>query len=175
MTDEHNRDVAGFSGDAVVNTDHLDRLAARSIRFENATCTNPVCTPSRMCMMTGKEAHRCGAWSNHWPIYPEHPTWPAHFAAHGYSTCLVGKMHFGGRDQMNGFQHRPYGDLRHGLGHQPDPLSMYPGYANPESAGITEVPESLIQDVVVTRETLAFLREHQDREPAHTINLIRIE
>ncbi len=165
MTDEHNRDVAGFSGDAIVNTDHLDRLAARSIRFENASCTYPVCTPSRMCMMTGREAHRCGAWSNHWPIFPEYGTWPAHFGAHGYRTCLVGKMHFGGRDQMNGFQHRPYGDLRHGLGHQPDPLSMYPGYANPESAGITELPESLIQDVVVTRETLAFLREHQDCEP----------
>lgn len=165
MTDEHNREVAGYSGDPIIRTDHLDRLAARSVRFEHATCTNPVCTPSRMSMMTGREAHRCGAWSNHWTLFPEHRTWPAHFADHGYRTCLVGKMHFGGRDQMNGFQHRPYGDLRHGLGHQPDPIHMYPGYANAESAGITEIPESLIQDVVVTRETLAFLNEHQDCEP----------
>jgi choline-sulfatase len=165
MTDEHNRDVAGFAGDPVVDTANLDRLAARGVRFDNATCTSPLCTPSRMSMMTGRDAHRCSAWSNHWILFPEHLTWPAHFAAHGYRTCLVGKMHFGGRDQMNGFQHRPYGDLRHALGHQPDPLHMYPGYANAESAGVTEVPESLIQDVVVTRETLAFLLEHDSREP----------
>jgi len=165
MTDEHTRSVAGFAGDSIVNTQNLDRLAARSVQFAAATCTNPVCTPSRMSMMTGMDAHRCSAWSNHWVLFPEHLTWPSHFAAHGYRTALIGKMHFGGADQMNGFQHRPYGDLRHGLGHQPDPLHLYPGYDNPESAGISEVPESLMQDVVVTRESLAFLLEHHDREP----------
>ena len=166
MTDEHNREVAGFAGDDIVDTRNLDGLAARSVRFGNAVCTYPVCTPSRMSLLTGLEAHNCAAWSNHWVLFPEHVTWPAHFAAHGYRTCLVGKMHFGGRDQMNGFQSRPYGDLRHGLGHQPDPLSMFPGYANAESAGVTEVPESLLQDVVVTRETLAHIREVSDEDPA---------
>ena len=162
MTDEHHRDVAGFAGDDIVQTENLDRLAARSVQFNNATCSNPVCTPSRMTMLTGLEAHRCAAWSNHWIIFPERTTWPEHFAAHGYRTALVGKMHFGGRDQMQGFQHRPYGDLRHGLGHQPEPLTMFPGYHQALSAGISEIPESLMQDVVVTRETLAFLLEHQD-------------
>ena len=165
LTDEHAPDVAGFAGDSVVQTQNLDRLAARSLRFESASCTNPVCTPSRMSMLCGKEAHRCAAWGNHWVIFPKHTTWPAHFATHGYATALVGKMHFGGRDQMQGFQSRPYGDLRHGLGHQPDPLHMFPGYANAESAGVTEIPESLLQDVVVTRESLAWLLEQHDREP----------
>lgn len=118
-----------------------------------------------MSMLCGKEAHRCAAWSNHWIIFPEQTTWPAHFAAHGYATALVGKMHFGGKDQMQGFQSRPYGDLRHGLGHQPDPLHMFPGYSGFESAGVTEIPESLLQDVVVTRESLAWLLEQHDREP----------
>lgn len=166
LSDEHARDVAGFAGDRVVQTRNLDRLAERSVRFDGATCTNPVCTPSRMSILCGRDAHRCGAWSNHWVIFPEHTTWPAHFAAHGYRTCLVGKMHFGGHDQMQGFQRRPYGDLRHGLGHQPDPLSKFPGYANPESAGVTEIPESLIADVVTTRESLAYLLEHGDAHPA---------
>lgn len=165
MTDQHARDVAGFSGDKIVQTQHLDDLASRSIEFTSAICSSPVCTPSRMSMLTGKDVHRCAAWNNHWILFPEHATWPAHFASHGYRTCLVGKMHFGGRDQMNGFQVRPYGDLKHGLGHQPEPLSMFPGYAHAESAGETEIPESLISDVVTTRETLAFLREHTDKEP----------
>ena len=64
---------------------------------------------------------------------------------------------------MQGFQYRPYGDLKHGLGHQPEPLALFPGYNAAESAGVTEIPESMIQDVVVTRETLAFLLEQHDQ------------
>ena len=165
MTDEHAPKVAGYAGDTIVQTQHLDALAAHSVQFDNAICPVPVCTASRMCMLTAKEAHRCAGWQNHWIIFPEHTTWPAHFAAHGYRTCLVGKMHFGGRDQMQGFQVRPYGDLRHGLGHQPEPIELFPAYEAARSAGITEIPESLLQDVVVTRETLAFLLEHHDTEP----------
>ena len=165
MTDAHSPRIAGFAGDPDARTENLDRLAAGGTVFDNAFCANPVCTPSRMSMMCSKEAHRCAAWSNHWIIFPEHVTWPGHFADHGYRTCLVGKMHYGGGNQMNGFQHRPYGDLRHGLGHQPDPLHMYPGYAHVESAGITEVPESLTQDVVVSREALSFVLEHHDAQP----------
>lgn len=165
MTDQHHPSIAGFAGDPVVRTQHLDRLAERSVQFKTAVCASPVCTPSRMCLLTGKESHRCAGWNNHWVIFPEHITWPGHLAEHGYTTCLVGKMHFGGRDQMNGFQHRPYGDLRHGLGHQPEPLSMFPAYNHAESAGVTEIPDSLHQDVIVTRETLAFLLEHADTQP----------
>ena len=165
LTDQHTPRIAGFAGDTCVRTQHLDALAAQSVRFDTAVCPAPVCTPSRMSLMTGKECHRCAAWNNHWIIFPEHTTWPAHFAEHGYRTCLIGKMHFGGRDQMQGFAVRPYGDLRHGLGHQPDPIDLFPAYAGPSGAGVTEIPESLIQDVVVTRETLAFLLEHHDREP----------
>jgi len=164
LTDQHAPHIAGFAGDSLVRTQHLDSLASRSFQFDGATCASPCCTPSRMCMLTGKDVHRCSAWNNHWIIFPEHVTWPAHFAAHGYRTCLVGKMHFGGRDQMQGFQHRPYGDLRHGLGHQPDPINLFPAYSGPLGAGITEIPESLLQDVVVTRETIAFLLEHQDSQ-----------
>jgi len=165
FSDEHRPDVAGFAGNDTVRTQNLDQLAEQSIRFTNASCTSPVCTSSRMSLLCGKDIHNCAAWNNHWAIFPEHTTWPEHFANHGYSTCLVGKMHFGGKDQLNGFQHRPYGDFRHGLGHQPDPLSKYPGYDNPQSGGITELPESLLQDNIVTRESLAFLLEHHDKTP----------
>ena len=165
VTDQHNARVAGFAGDPVVRTQHLDRLAQRSVQFDRAVCASPCCTPSRMAMLTVKDIHHCSAWNSHWVIFPEHVTWPAHFAAHGYRTCLVGKMHFGGRDQMQGFQRRPYGDLRHGLGHQPDPIALFPAYHGPTKVGVTEIPESLAQDKVVARESLAFVLEHADREP----------
>jgi len=66
---------------------------------------------------------------------------------------------------MNGFQVRPYGDLWHGLGHQPEPMELFPGYAGPESAAATEIPESLLSDIVITRETTSFLLEHNSKEP----------
>jgi len=165
LTDQHAPDISGFAGDPVVRTQNLDTLAARSVQFENAVCSSPVCTASRMSMLTGKEPHHCSAWNNHWIIFPEHLTWPGHFADNGYRTCLVGKMHLGGRNQMAGFQYRPYGDLRHGVGHQPEPMKYFPGYPFVRSAGETEIPESLLQDVVVSREALAFVLEHNDKQP----------
>jgi len=165
MTDQHAPRVAGFAGDTVVGTANLDALAARSVQFDAAICASPVCTPSRMCLLTGKDVHHCSAWNNHWVIFPEHTTWPGHFAKYGYTTCLVGKMHFGGSDQMQGFQHRPYGDLRHGLGHQPDPIDLFPAYHGPTLVGETEIPESLLQEHIVTREALSFLEEHHSRTP----------
>ena len=165
LSDQHAADVAGYAGDLVVRTQNLDALAARSVQLTSAVCASPVCTPSRISILTGKEPHHANAWEGHWPVFPEHVTWPGHFAAHGYRTCLVGKMHVGGKDQMFGFQHRPYGDLRHGVSHQPEPIDLFPGYDHVESAGVTEIPESLLQDVVVTRETLSFVLEHADREP----------
>lgn len=165
MTDQHNPRIAGFAGNDVVQTAHLDRLASRSVQFETAICASPCCTPSRMSMLCGKDVHHCSAWNNHWVIFPEHKTWPAHFGDHGYSTCLVGKMNFGGRDQMQGFQYRPYGDLRHGLGNQPDPIDLFPAYHGPTLVGETQIPESLLQENVTTRETLAWILEHYDAQP----------
>lgn len=165
LTDQHHWHLTGYAGNSIVQTPNLDRLAERSVNFTSATCPSPLCTPSRMCMLTGKEAHRCSAWSNHWIIFPEHTTWPAHFSAQGYHSALLGKMHLGGKNQMAGFQHRPYGDLRHGLGHQPDPISLFPGYHGMSGAGVTEIPESLIQENVVTRESLAFILESASAEP----------
>jgi choline-sulfatase len=166
LSDQHRKEITGYEGDPYIQTPHLDTLADNSVVFDTAVCPNPLCTPARIAMLTGKEAHHCSAYTNHWPVFPEHLTWPTHFANHGYRTCLVGKMHLGGKNQMAGFQHRPYGDLRHGVGHQPDPLSMFPGYANVRSAGATEIPETLLQDFVVAHESLAFIREHVDREPS---------
>ena len=165
LSDQHDKTVAGYEGDTIIQTKHLDALAAQSVIFDTAITPVPLCSPARICMLTGKEAHNCSAYTNHWPVFPEHVTWPEHFSQNGYRTCLVGKMHLGGKNQLAGFQHRPYGDLRHGVGHQPDPLSKFPSYDNIRSAGVTEIPETLVHDFVVAHESLSFIREHVDQEP----------
>ena len=159
-----------------MRTPNLDRLAETGSYFEKAYCQVPLCTPSRMCVLTGKHAHRCSAWRNGSVLFPELLTMPAHFAQHGYTTCLVGKMHFGGQDQYHGFQHRPYGDLRGTSGEQQDPLpgshrdrkhptSLGPFRERTLQAGITEIPVSCLQESVVNIETIEFLREHPVEKP----------
>ena len=174
MSDEHSPHATGCGGNSIVQTPNLDRLADTGTCFEKAYCQVPLCTPSRMCMLTGRHAHRCSAWRNRSVLFPEHLTMPAHFAQHGYTTCLVGKMHFGGREQYHGFQYRPYGDLRGNAGHQPDPLpgasrtrptSLGRYRPRTQLAGVTEIPVSLLQESVVNVETIEFLRECPREKP----------
>ena len=47
-SDQHNPFVAGCYGDPLVETPHLDRLAANGATFDAAYCTSPICVPSRM-------------------------------------------------------------------------------------------------------------------------------
>lgn len=173
LTDQHNPHIAGFAGNRIVNTQALDRLASRSTRFEAAYCQSPLCVPSRMSLLTGKYAYRCSAWDNGSALFPEHVTLPTWLAQHGYVTSAVGKMHFRGAEQMHGFQHRPYGDLVEGRfpAHQPDPPDTADGRWNRHSvgrfpfAGPTSLPESMLVDGTVTRESLAWLLDFAGASP----------
>jgi choline-sulfatase len=165
ISDEHHFGVSGYAGDSVIETPALDDLARRGVSFDAAYCQAPICTPSRMSLLTGKNTSNCSVWSNHWVLCPEHRTIADHFAAAGYATSLVGKMHFGGRDQYHGFQSRPYGDLRHGGGHQPDPIDMFPNKGGVVHAGPSEIPESLQQETIVSIETAAWIKEHRAANP----------
>ncbi|MGH8675839.1 MAG: sulfatase-like hydrolase/transferase, partial [Burkholderiales bacterium] len=46
MSDEHNPKIAGYAGHSIVQTPHLDALAARGTVFRNAWTTSPVCIPA---------------------------------------------------------------------------------------------------------------------------------
>jgi choline-sulfatase len=172
MSDEHSFRYMGHvpenAGGEPVDTPTLDRLAARGTVFTDAYCQMPLCTPSRICQLTGLEVRKSGAWNNQSVLRPELDTLPKAFARAGYETCLVGKMHLGGNQQFAGFRCRPYGDLTGKTGHQNEPLddpNAHGMRARTLGAGVTQIPESLIQDEVVAHETVAFLREHRAAHP----------
>ena len=152
-----------------VQTPVLDGLAKHGAYFSNAYCQSPLCTPSRICLLTGRSPMTSGGWANGSYLKPEIPTVASAFADAGYATCLVGKMHLGGANQMAGFENRPYGDLTGGAGHQRDPLSKREGGFEMRSrtadAGLTEIPESALQEQVIVRETVTHLREQTAAEP----------
>ena len=75
-------------GSREYSTPRLDALAAGGIRFENCHST-PLCTPSRVNLMSGK--------SNvfnyfDFGVYPKgEPTFGNYFKDHGYATAVAGK------------------------------------------------------------------------------------
>jgi choline-sulfatase len=194
LSDEHSFRFLGHvpyeDGGEDVATPALDLLAGRSAAFAHAYCASPLCVPSRMCLLTGLEAQRAGGWNNASILDPAVDTLPKMLERAGYATCLVGKMHFGGKLQFHGFRHRPYGDLMGNASHQfEDTIATRSGdgaaytgaqaggnsddgndvgddlAARTRDAGTTKIPESLIVDQVIADETTAFLREQHAREP----------
>lgn len=105
MSDQHKRDCLGAAGDPVARTPQLDALARSSVRFTNAYCTNPVCTPSRASILTGLYTHNHQTWSNATPWPYDHKTIAHAFGRAGYMTALIGKMHFVDA-QTHGFDYR---------------------------------------------------------------------
>lgn len=160
--------LEGQTGEPV-QTPVLDGLAKHGAYFSSAYCQSPLCTPSRICLLTGRSPMTSGGWANGSYLKPEIPTVASAFADAGYATCLVGKMHLGGANQMAGFESRPYGDLTGGAGHQRDPLSKseagFEMRSRTADAGLTEIPESALQEQVIVRETVTYLREQTAAEP----------
>ena len=95
FTDEQFAGVLGAAGSPGLKTPALDALAASGVRFENAYCTYPLCTPSRASLMTGRMPHEVGITNNVQPL-PESGRqqemgWL--FRNAGYDTAYAGKWH----------------------------------------------------------------------------------
>ena len=54
MTDQQRYDSLGCYGFEAAHTPHLDQLAKEGVLFENNYVPNPICTPSRSSLWTGK-------------------------------------------------------------------------------------------------------------------------
>jgi choline-sulfatase len=98
-------------GNTIVKTPHLNALAEDGTLFENAYCNNPVCAPSRFSMMSGQLSSRIGAFDNASEFPASVPTFAHYLRNLGYKTCLSGKMHFVGPDQLHGFEERLTTDI----------------------------------------------------------------
>jgi choline-sulfatase len=106
MADQLAPQFLGAYGHAVVRSPHIDALAARGVVFDSAYCNAPLCAPARYVMMTGRLPSRIGAWDNAAELSAEIPTFAHYLSSLGYRTCLTGKMHFCGPDQLHGFHER---------------------------------------------------------------------
>ncbi|NNJ27336.1 sulfatase family protein [Alienimonas chondri] len=84
----------GYQGELLVNTPHVDRLAADGVVFENAYVTAPVCSACRSALITGMyqtsigaHHHRSSRGTHKIRLPAPVVTTPELFRAAGYYTC----------------------------------------------------------------------------------------
>lgn len=90
---------------------NLRALADRSARFANAYTASPLCAPARAAFMSGQLPRRTRVYDNAAEFASDIPTYAHHLRRAGWHTCLSGKMHFVGPDQMHGFEERLTTDI----------------------------------------------------------------
>jgi len=91
--DQLNARCLGFTGDNKIKTPHLDSLAEKAYIFENAYCNNPICTPSRMSLLSGLYPSTHGYYGLYGQEPPNITSMFRYFSDHGYRTGALGKLH----------------------------------------------------------------------------------
>ena len=96
MADDMGYECLGTYGSAEYSTPNLDKLAADGVKF-NQAFSQPLCTPSRVKIMTGK--HNFRNYTHFGYLNPDQETFGNLLKNVGYKTCIVGKW------QLNGIYH----------------------------------------------------------------------
>ncbi|WP_299292770.1 choline-sulfatase [uncultured Tateyamaria sp.] len=161
---------------------NLKALAARSTRFRNAYTASPLCAPGRAAFMSGQLPSATGVYDNAAEFASSIPTYAHHLRRAGYQTCLSGKMHFVGPDQLHGFEERLTTDV------YPPDFGWTPDYRKPgeridwwyhnmgsvTGAGVAEITNQLEYDDEVayhaTRKIYDLGRGHDARPWCLTVS-----
>lgn len=105
--DDLNDWVGFLGGHPQTQTPNMDRLAAQGLVFENASCSSVCCNPSRSALMSGKNCHTTGLYSNgqHMrenEVLKDAVMIPQYFSKHGYTSLARGKIyHHAGMDPQS--------------------------------------------------------------------------
>lgn len=93
--------VTGLAPD--VQTPSLDALASQGTRFTQAYVTSPICSTSRLGLMTGTYTQRTGGYfyGEEGAISPKLETMAEMLKKQGYRTGYVGKYHYGYHDSQS--------------------------------------------------------------------------
>lgn len=127
LTDDHRYDLLGITGNKLIQTPHLDKLATDGILFTNAHVTSAICTPSRASIFLSQFERKHGvnfnsgtsvsstAWEKSYPVI---------LRKNGYYTAYIGKNHvpIGEGGYNSGVMEASFDYWYAGHGH----LSFYP-------------------------------------------------
>ncbi len=153
------------------DTPNIDKLAKNGVRFTNAYAANPVCSPTRAALMTGKHPNRVDItdWipgddpkkrpllgpQDRNELALEETTIAEKLKEKGYKTCFIGKWHLGDKGYFpedQGF------DINIGGHHRGSPPGgYYSPYKNPK---LTDGPKGEYLTDRLTTEGIKFINEN---------------
>ena len=109
LTDDQGYGDLGCHGNPVIDTPHMDGLHDQSVRLADFH-VDPMCSPTRAALMTGRYSARTGVWSTlrgRYMLRRDETTMADAFAGSGYRAGIFGKWHLGDtypyRPQDRGF------------------------------------------------------------------------
>ncbi len=152
-------------GATLVQTPHLDRLAAEGARLTNFFVTSAVCTPSRGCFFTGRYPHAHGAWHNDLPLNRDEITIGQALKNAGYRTGYCGKWHLDGDSKpgwMTPDRSMGFDECRHmfNRGHWKEIREAADGTPSVTEYTAMGDARSFTTDYLATK-TIDFLRRHR--------------
>jgi arylsulfatase A-like enzyme len=115
FSDQQSWDMLGCAGNLQIKTPNLDAFAREGIRFEHAVANNPVCTPCRSMLISGRHPLWNNCFDNDRRLLTEQEIGPGmgHILRDaGYRMGYVGKWHLYGGDRDRPI---PAGPDRHGF------------------------------------------------------------
>lgn len=101
LADDLGHGDLGVTGAKDIRTPNLDRMAAEGTRFTHAYANAPVCTPTRVALLTGRYQQRAGmsrvifVKERDLGLTPDALLIPEVLKPEGYATALMGKWHLG--------------------------------------------------------------------------------
>jgi arylsulfatase A len=161
-----------------IKTPNLDTMAAEGVRFTDFYSTAPVCSPSRVGLMTGRSPNRAGVYD--WipegnaikpdareQVHMRHSevTIPKLLKKAGYATAMAGKWHC--NSLFNSPDQPQPGDagFDHWLATQ---NNAAPSHANPTNFVRNGVPEGPMEGYscqLVADEGINWITDHQKKNP----------
>ncbi len=95
--DDMRWDAAGFTGNQIITTPHIDSLATQGMIFENAFTTTPICMSSRASVFMGQHMarHKITTFAGALTTAQWVNSYPARLDAAGYHLGFIGKHGLG--------------------------------------------------------------------------------
>ncbi len=161
LADDLGYETINCNGGTSYQTPNIDKLASKGIRFTNAYAT-PLCTPSRVTIMTGKYNFR--NYVNFGAINPNEYTFGNLMKSAGYKTFVAGKWQLGESSDLPyklGFDTYSLWHLNH-LEHLNDRGSRYRDPVIIESKGGAVAAKGKYGPDIFSNRVLSFIEENKN-------------